>query len=259
VFHRRTVNTAAAYMAKRIRYPIMFRRLQFQPCFVPCRLIAWTALTIGSAFGCGTEEPNDPHVSLEAHLQAAAADAQDRPHSAETTPESIAGSEQAELNPVRSEAVAALRDAGADVTLNTGGEVVVVNLMGRSIDDDTLRHISGMGHLQLLNLEGTPITDRGLLHLTGLHSLRRLRLNRTKVTSEGMRHLKRLSSLEQLFLVNTDVDNQGLQELKALKRLKRLRLADTQVTVAAMEAFIEALPDCSIHTLNLLGLGNAKP
>jgi hypothetical protein len=57
------------------------------------------------------------------------------------------------------------------------------------IDDDALRHLSGLTGLRTLDLGGTKVTDAGLEHLEPLVGLQQLQLAETDTTAEGRAHL----------------------------------------------------------------------
>ena len=64
------------------------------------------------------------------------------------------------------------------------------------VDDDALRHLSGLTGLRTLDLAATKVTDAGLEHLEQLAGLQQLQLAETETTAEGRSHLA--SQLSQL-------------------------------------------------------------
>jgi hypothetical protein len=85
-------------------------------------------------------------------------------------------------------------------------------------------------------------------HLTKLDSLD---LGWTQVTDAGLSHVAGLPKLRWLRLDSTTISDEGLRKLRALPKLHEIRLNDTAVTAAAVTAFGQALPQCSIDANRL--------
>ena len=95
-----------------------------------------------------------------------------------------------------SDPVTALKQMGAQLTLDDQGEVVGVGLSFNSkIDDSRLALLKGLTNLKTLWLVDTRISDAGLLHLEGLVKLEQLNLASTRIRDAGLVHLKRLTKL----------------------------------------------------------------
>jgi hypothetical protein len=90
--------------------------------------------------------------------------------------------------------------AGGDVqTLEhcEGDEIQALCMAANpDVDDDALRHLSGLTSLRTLDLARTEVTDAGLMHLEPLVGLQQVQLAETGTTAEGRAHLaRRLSQL----------------------------------------------------------------
>lgn len=176
------------------------------------------------------------------------------------------------LSPAQAKAVAALREMGADVYFDAGGDVTFVDfygtidtesgmvhlqdldsltvlvLNGTRIGDDELRHIAGLSNLRKLALNGTAVTDAGLAHLSGLAKLETLNLNDTQIGDAGLQHVTGLVNLRGINLFNTQVTDGGLVHLSELTKLEWVWLNHTQVTAEGVAKLQQALPDTRIFT-----------
>ena len=123
-----------------------------------------------------------------------------------------------------------------------------LDLDGRGVTDDSLKHLVVLKNLETLGLGGTSAedlrcllampklwslnlhtaTDRALSHLNGLHSLQRLYVSSSKISDAGLQHLSGLK-LETLDLSGTGITDAGLQYLSTLKELQDLRLSKTRI------------------------------
>jgi hypothetical protein len=118
-----------------------------------------------------------------------------------------------------------LQEIVADGWLSWFDEVVYVyvHLGNTQINDEGLKHLSGLTYIQSLRLDNTQVSDEGMKHISGLINLRDLILDNTQVANEGLKHLSGLTDLETLYLDNTQVTDEGVKELQ------------------------KALPDCEIY------------
>ncbi len=136
----------------------------------------------------------------------------------------------------RTRAVQALRKLGAEIRIGPfHGNVVRVNLEGRGISDNDLKHLRHMPGLEKLYLAQTKTTNAGLRHLRCLSQLRRLSLWDTQVTDAGLKHLAGLTNLEALDIHGLEITDAGLAHLKALTRLNYLNLKGTAITNAGLK------------------------
>ena len=94
-------------------------------------------------------------------------------------------------------------------------QITWVNLKGRSLEDDDLRHLATLPHITRLHLENTPVGDAGLVHLSNLQYLEYLNLYGTQVTDAGLDHLTGLTNLKNLYLWQSAVTPEGAEKLKA--------------------------------------------
>ena len=127
--------------------------------------------------------------------------------------------------------------------------VVDVSLLrNKQVDDESLKHFSGLAELVVLRLSDTGVTDTGLVHLAGLTGLPVLDLSYTNVTDAGLRHLSGLTGLKELDLANTKVTDAGLESIRNLTQLQFLGLYATTVTDAGIRKLWE------LKELQFLGL-----
>jgi internalin A len=181
---------------------------------------------------------------------------------------------------IQREAVAAIREAGGQVSYRTaleGGsrrwKWLVTHLGIDYLDDVTWRkwlvghlgidycddvggvffwrssctdaemvHVGRLSGLIGLTLHDSAVTDAGLMHLNGLTSLRRFTLGSCRVSDAGLEHLSQLTSLIDLDLSGTEVTDAGLVHLQGLTNLQRIDLLKTKVTDAGL-AHLKALPN----------------
>ncbi|MGE5190908.1 MAG: protein kinase domain-containing protein [Deltaproteobacteria bacterium] len=125
--------------------------------------------------------------------------------------------------------------------------VRVLRLTGAKMNDDSLKHLSGMTSLRELSLRSTSVTGEGMKHLTWMAELEHLDLADTVVGDGGLKALGGLSSLKSLNLQGTVVSDAGLVHLQGLKRLQSLDLSGSKVTAAGVEALRQELPNCRIE------------
>ncbi len=90
-----------------------------------------------------------------------------------------------------------------------------VILMGTSMSDAGMSHLSSLTNLTVLNLANTEVSDVGLAHLSGLTNLRKLILRQTDVSDAGMSHLSGLSNLGLLYVMETHVSDRGVAQVQA--------------------------------------------
>jgi len=89
-----------------------------------------------------------------------------------------------------------------------------LSLVGSSITDDGLYHISKMSNLKQLILQQTPINGTGLIYLTQLQYLEHLNLSKTEVDDAGILHILKISSLKEVHLNQTKVSETLVQALQ---------------------------------------------
>ena len=135
--------------------------------------------------------------------------------------------------------VVALQEMGAEIALNSQGQVDYIDLSGNLVFDDRTGN--------LLRIE-TRLTEAGLSHLQSMTALQELRLSHTEIGDRSLIYLKNLSNLERLNLAGTRITDQGLVHLRGLKKLKTLWLDVDACSPAALEQLTRALPDLAIVT-----------
>jgi internalin A len=137
----------------------------------------------------------------------------------------------------------------------------LLNLMGRSVNDDVLAQLDGMQHLETLLLQFTGITDAGLAHVGNLTNLKSVLISgdrnaRCGITDAGLAHLKGLSKLSDLSLHAVQVSNEGMAQLRGLTNISQLSLSDTKVSDGGL-AQLERLTKLSYLSLRGTRVTNA--
>lgn len=139
-----------------------------------------------------------------------------------------------------------------------------------NISDDGLKHLKGMGRLEVLRIWDTAVTDGCFAYMKGLAHLRELYMSGTKITGTGLSYLKRLRNMEGVDLRATqlsdaglkalstvaslqwadlsvnEISNAGLNHLVRLKQLRRLAIGHTKITNTGVVAFKRQLHDCAV-------------
>ena len=138
-------------------------------------------------------------------------------------------------------------------------------LVGTSVQDDQLAHISGLTGLRELDIERTPIGDAGMAHLAdmvnmevlcvdgtyvgdggmayldNMTQMRDLELNRSRVTDEGLYYIRNLTHINRLDMWMLDISDEGMRHISGLVNLHELGIEDTLVTDAGLR-YLEGMP-----------------
>lgn len=145
--------------------------------------------------------------------------------------------------------VKALQNIGAHVDTNTAGQIEYVDLSGKKLTAEGLKHLSKLADtLQRISLNDAYVTGDGLKTLVELPHLRKLELNRTPLTDSDLEQLAEIQQLRELSLRETDIGDDGMQHLARLAELRQLFLSGTQITNKGL-AHLGQLP--KLHTLTL--------
>jgi hypothetical protein len=99
-----------------------------------------------------------------------------------------------------------------------------LSLVGSSITDDGLYHISKMSNLKQLILQQTPINGTGLIYLTQLQHLEHLNLSKTEVDDPGILHILKIPSLKGVHLNQTEVSETLVQALQKNNPILQVQL-----------------------------------
>ncbi len=97
-----------------------------------------------------------------------------------------------------------------------------------------------------LYVQNTAIDDDALLVIGEFTTLEQLYLSNTAVTDVGLKAITRLTNLWNLELTGTQISDSGLLQLVDLRRLKVLRVRGTDVTPDGVDAFVKAIPGCTV-------------
>ena len=115
------------------------------------------------------------------------------------------------------------------------GEVEGLELSDTQLENDGLRHISGLAHLWLLGLHSAKVTDEGIDHLMGLKYLVSLDLIGCSITPNGLAKLASFGELTCVSLDGAQASKAGLMQLKLLPKLERLTLEGPQVSDTTLD------------------------
>ncbi|MCH8046725.1 MAG: hypothetical protein IID44_23735 [Planctomycetes bacterium] len=130
-------------------------------------------------------------------------------------------------------ALRALEKLGASINY-TRGVPTSVNLRGRKVTDEDLRHLSQLDTLRGLWLNSTGITDTGLVHIERLQKLHTLYIDTTHIGDAGMIHISKLANLSHLYMSDTNISYRGAKLLTKLEKLTHLDLARTLISEEAL-------------------------
>lgn len=146
----------------------------------------------------------------------------------------------------------------------------------RVVDEDGLRYLRDLSHLEELSLGTFALRPQDLDHLKNLTKLRLLQLgimleddagqwdfdalsrfrelrvlsaSGSYLKGSDLAHLRAATDLRQLFAYRTEINDEGLAHLKGLKNLEMLGLADTAVTDDGLEQLAK-LPNLVYLSLN---------
>ena len=115
--------------------------------------------------------------------------------------------------------------------------VTELNLSGRLVDDEKMRHVAGMKNLRRLEMRflRKSVTAAGMAHLAALKNLEHLDLWSTEIGNAGLKHLAGLRNLKTLDLERTGINDEGLAHLVGLENLRELHLTENRITGAGLE------------------------
>lgn len=110
------------------------------------------------------------------------------------------------------------------------------------IDDDGLRHLSRLQHVETVDLGNTAITDVGLSHVGRMTGLVNVNLGGcTAITDAGLQHIAQLPDVKKLNLGHTNLTDIGLGYFATTRTLEELDVLACGVTDAGVGALV-ALP-----------------
>jgi hypothetical protein len=125
--------------------------------------------------------------------------------------------------------------------------VTAVNLAGRNVNDDAIRSLTGLVHLEELALDYTPITDEGLAALRSMPKLDRLSLRFTNVSDRGVDYLLALPNLRRVMLMGTKVSDDAIPKLSKLQEISELYIRWTGISNDGADRLRSALPKCAVY------------
>jgi uncharacterized membrane protein/mono/diheme cytochrome c family protein len=93
-------------------------------------------------------------------------------------------------------------------------QVYVLDAAGPLTDDNSIRFISKLNHLQKLNLSNSSISDSIIPSLGSLQELAQLNITGTKITNNGLDGLKKLKKLKSLYIFRTNINLSNWEKIK---------------------------------------------
>jgi hypothetical protein len=125
--------------------------------------------------------------------------------------------------------------------------VTQVDLANRKVDDNDLRSLSGLTHLEKLSLDYTQISDDGAAALRSMPDLKDLSLRYTTFSDRGAAHLAALPALRSVILTGTKMTDAAVDDLAKHAAMKELFIRWTRITNAGADRLRAALPNCAIY------------
>ena len=101
-----------------------------------------------------------------------------------------------------------------------------------AIDENELKTISRIRHLEDLCVPHSSITDAGLKSLSGMRHLKSLDISFNQISDEGLMDLRNLPNLEKLKIADTSISDAGTVDLNRFGNLRFLDLSSTLVSDA---------------------------
>jgi hypothetical protein len=115
-------------------------------------------------------------------------------------------------------------------TLRRARDLVMLQVEGEKVSDDTLAAIQELELKWLVLGPESAVTDAGVQHLTGMTGLVSLHLPGSRVTGRGLAKLAQLDNLRELVLSGGPLDDDDLRQLPFFSRLNRVDFSGTRIT-----------------------------
>lgn len=145
---------------------------------------------------------------------------------------------------LEAEAVRILRDAGADLEINTHNRVTSLRST-EPVTVELLKQLRWTNALDQLDLAATGIRDVDLDQIGLLPSLKRLSLQGNPITDRGVIQLAASWNLEVLDLHDTQVTATGLNALRMLAKLKTL-IVPERIRIEDLTALLKQRPQLAV-------------
>jgi hypothetical protein len=95
-------------------------------------------------------------------------------------------------------------------------QIVWLRLSDANVDDEGLKIVAQLPHLQTLYLDRTAVTDKGIAALSGLEYLTYLNVVGTEITKLGIENLQNAKRLKRLFIYQTATSAEERRQLVTL-------------------------------------------
>lgn len=202
--------------------------------------------------------------------------------SAETWTDLFNGKDLTGMTAAREQALTIIRQLGGVVEEDPnvlGKPIVQINLWGKKLNDNGLKHLAMFPSLQVCVLFNTPVTDHGLAVISRLPELRLLDLryssagngtlerasklpkltclwmSSTRITEAGLKHLENKDGLQGLDISwNDNVTDTGIDSVITLNNLRVLHMAATKITDAGVAKLkqLKKLESLNLNTCKLV-------
>jgi hypothetical protein len=106
-------------------------------------------------------------------------------------------------------------------------------------------------HIVELSLANSNFNDTLVSVLSDFKNLTKLQLQNTAITDEGFSEVAKLENLESLNLYGTALTDKALETLKELPKLTDLYLWKSEISDDAMNAYAQANPSTTIHSIDM--------
>ncbi len=125
--------------------------------------------------------------------------------------------------------------------------VTQVDLAYKQVDDNALRSLSGLIHLERLTLDNTQITDASAGVLRSMPALQFVSMRYTNISDRAAAQLAVLPNLHSAILTGTKITDAAIDDLARQSALKELFIRWTQITNDGAEHLRTTLPNCAIY------------
>ena len=106
-------------------------------------------------------------------------------------------------------------------------------------------------HIVELNLGNSNFSDSLISVLSDFENLTKLQLQNTAITDKGFEEVAKLENLESLNLYGTSLTDKALETIKELPKLTDLYLWKSEISDDAMNAYAQANPSTTIHSIDM--------
>lgn len=126
-----------------------------------------------------------------------------------------------------------------------------INVSNTNFGSNGFEHIDGMKSLESFAAGTSDSSDQKIQGLKNFRKLKELLLQGNQISDQGLKFLTSLDDLEHLDIGDANfVSDFTLEKISKQKALKRVRVENTSCTLAGVQAFKKARPDCVVLFMN---------